>query len=188
MDLDSLRADLENLRRGALERIAAASEPAQIDQLSVDLLGKKGELTLVLRGIGGLPAEQRPKVGAIANEVRQAIEGALAERGGELRTGALGRRLQAESVDVTTPGRPIPRGSRHPIIETMAELGIVGLVLVLRRRKTDTKDASTSFRVTGDGFEERVARNLKRFQISDGQLRLVVEHFFEMRHVPVTID
>ena len=109
MDLESLRADLEQLRERALERIAASTQPDQIEQLTVDLLGKKGELTLVLRGIGALPAEDRPRVGAIANQVRQAIEAALDERGRELRKGAVADRLRAEALDVTTPGRPIPR-------------------------------------------------------------------------------
>ena len=111
MDLESLRADLEQLRERALERIAASTQPDQIEQLTVDLLGKKGELTLVLRGIGALPAEDRPRVGAIANQVRQAIEAALDERGRELRKGAVADRLRAEALDVTTPGRPIPRGA-----------------------------------------------------------------------------
>ena len=80
---------------------------------------------MILRGIGALPAEDRPKVGAIANTVRQAVEAALAEarttRGGA----ELSARLAAETVDVTTPGRPIRRGSLHPIVETAREIADV---------------------------------------------------------------
>ena len=75
------------------------------------MLGKKGRLTTVLRGIGALPADDRPRVGAVANVVRGAIEAALAERGTALRGSALAGRLAAETLDVTTPGRPIR--SRH---------------------------------------------------------------------------
>jgi phenylalanyl-tRNA synthetase alpha chain len=88
----------------------------------VEVLGKKGRLTLVLRGIGGLPVEDRPKVGAVANTVRSAIESALAERRASLGEAELQARLEAERIDVTTPGRPIRRGSLHPSIEAMGDI------------------------------------------------------------------
>ena len=86
------------------------------------MLGKKGSLTVVLRGIGGLPPDDRPRVGAIANEVRTSIEAALAERGRAVRGSELAQRLVREAVDVTTPGRGVARGALHPVIETMAEI------------------------------------------------------------------
>ena len=122
MDLADLTSDLETLRDEALTSIAAVPDVAALDALELDVLGKKGRLTGTLRGIGGLPAEDRPRVGAVANSVRTAIEGALAERGTALRGSELGARLAAEAVDVTTPGRPIRRGSPHPINETIAEI------------------------------------------------------------------
>src|SRR2546421_2711220 len=93
-----------------------------MDAIQLQYLGKKGELTTVLRGIGALPAEDRPRVGAIANEVRQAVEAALEERGRALRGTSLTARLAAETLDVTAPGRPIRRGSLHPINETVREI------------------------------------------------------------------
>jgi phenylalanyl-tRNA synthetase alpha chain len=122
VDLAQLTRDLDALRDDALAQVAAAPDAATLDALDVDVLGKKGRLTVVLRGIGGLPPEDRPKVGAIANEVRRSIEAALAERGTTLRASELDARLQAEAVDVTTPGRPIRRGSLHPSIEAMGEI------------------------------------------------------------------
>jgi len=122
VDLETLTRDLEALRDAALAAIAGASDPEALDAVSVQYLGKKGELTSVLRGIGGLPAEDRPRVGAIANEVRLALEAALAMRGTALRGSALTQRLLAETVDVTTPGRTIRRGSLHPINETIREI------------------------------------------------------------------
>ncbi len=125
MDLADLTRQLEVLRDETLASVAATPDVAALDALELDVLGKKGRLTSVLRGIGALPADDRPRVGAIANAVRTAIEGALAERGTTLRGSALAGRLQAEAVDVTTPGRPIRRGALHPINETIEAIAEV---------------------------------------------------------------
>jgi phenylalanyl-tRNA synthetase alpha chain len=122
LDLADLTRDLQALRDDALASIKRAANSAGLEALELDVLGKKGRLTAVLRGIGALPGEDRPKVGAVANTVREAIETALAERGRALREQELAARLAAESVDVTTPGRPIRRGSLHPSIEAMREI------------------------------------------------------------------
>jgi phenylalanyl-tRNA synthetase alpha chain len=123
--LSDLTRDLEALRDETLERVGAAGDSATLDAIELEVLGKKGRLTATLRGIGGLPAEDRPRVGAVANTVRQAIEGALAARGSELRGSELGQRLSAEAIDVTTPGRPIRRGTLHPIPETITRMAEV---------------------------------------------------------------
>jgi phenylalanyl-tRNA synthetase alpha chain len=122
LDLADLTRDLEALQAEALAAIAAAPDVAALEALEQDVLGRKGRLTGVLRGIGGLPAEDRPKVGAVANTVRSAVETALAERGTALRGSELEARLADETVDVTTPGRPIRRGTLHPINETIDEI------------------------------------------------------------------
>ncbi len=122
MDLAELTRDLEALRADALGAIALAPDQAALQALEVDILGKKGRLTLISRGIGALPAEDRPKVGAVANPIRQAIEAAFSERDAVLHTGALEARLVAEAVDVTTPGRPVARGTLHPSLEAMGEI------------------------------------------------------------------
>ncbi len=125
MDLAQLTRDLDALRDRALESAAAASDTGALDQLQVEVLGKKGELKGVLRGIGALPPEDRPRVGAIGNQVQAAIEAALAGARGRLGGAELTARLEAEAVDVTTPGRPIRRGSLHPIVETAREIADV---------------------------------------------------------------
>ena len=89
MELQELRRDLERLRERALADFAAAPDLAALDALDVAYLGKKGELTVVLRGIGALPPEDRPQVGAVVNAVRSAIEAALVERRAILGTAAL---------------------------------------------------------------------------------------------------
>jgi phenylalanyl-tRNA synthetase alpha chain len=119
VDLAQLTRDLNALRDEAVAAARDATTSAALDEHEVDYLGKKGRLTVVLRGIGGLPAEDRPKVGAIANQVQATMRAAFAEAGQRLRAGELAQRLAAESVDVTTPGRPVRRGTYHPVIATI---------------------------------------------------------------------
>ena len=125
MDLAQLTQDLDTLRQRAVDAIDAAPDTAALEGIEVGVLGKKGELTAVLRGIGSLPAEDRPRVGAIANQVRGAVEASLAGARARLGGAELAARLAAETVDVTTPGRPIRRGSLHPILETAREIADV---------------------------------------------------------------
>ena len=122
MDLADLTRDLETLRDDALASIAASGDVAALEALELDVLGKKGRLTAILRGIGALTADDRPKVGAVANAVRITVESAIAERGIALRGSALESRLADEAQDVTTPGRTVRRGSLHPSIESMDEI------------------------------------------------------------------
>jgi phenylalanyl-tRNA synthetase alpha chain len=148
VDLADLTRDLEALRDDALRSIAASSDVAALEALEVDILGKKGRLTTVLRGIGALPPDDRPRVGAVANAVRGAIEGALAERGASLRGAALTGRLAAEAVDVTTPGRPIRRGSFHPSIEAMGQIAeIFGQFGFVVYESPEIEDDQTNFQM-----------------------------------------
>jgi len=122
VDLAQLTSDLEALQAESLAAVEAAADAASLAALELDVLGKKGRLTLVLRGIGALPADDRPRVGAVANVVRGAIESAIAERAATLRSTEMDARIVAETIDVTTPGRSIRRGVLHPINETIAEI------------------------------------------------------------------
>ena len=122
VDLADLTRDLEALRDDAIAGIAATTDVAGLEALELDVFGKKGRLTSILRGIGALPPDDRPRVGAVANAVRATIEGALAARGADLRAAAQTGRLAAETLDVTTPGRPIGRGTLHPSIEAMGQI------------------------------------------------------------------
>ena len=122
MDLAQLTRDLEALADETATSLAAAPDVAAVDAIELDVLGKKGRLTAVLRGIGALPAEDRPKVGAVGNRVRGTIEEAIAARRAVLGSAELDARLATETIDVTTPGRPIRRGTLHPSIESMAEI------------------------------------------------------------------
>jgi phenylalanyl-tRNA synthetase alpha chain len=148
VDLSDLTRDLEALRDEALAAIAAAPDVAAVEALELDVLGKKGRLTTILRGIGALPADDRPRVGAVANVVRAAIEAALAERGTGLRGSALAERLAAETLDVTTPGRPIRRGTLHPSIESMGQIAeIFGRFGFVVHESPEIEDDLTNFQM-----------------------------------------
>jgi phenylalanyl-tRNA synthetase alpha chain len=134
VDVASFQSRLEDLQARALSAIAGAETPAAIDAVEAAILGRKGELRDVLGGIGALSAEDRPRVGALANPVREAIEAALAERRVALVEAELDRRLRDEVEDVSLPGRGGWRGSLHPLPETEREIarifGQFGFVVV----------------------------------------------------------
>lgn len=122
MDFADLSRDLDALRERTLASVADARDTAMLDALDIEVLGKKGALTAILRGIGSLPVDDRPRVGSIANAVRGTIEIALADRRLALGSSELSDRLARERLDVTTPGRPLRRGSLHPSIEAMSDI------------------------------------------------------------------
>ena len=115
-----MKEKLEKIRLEALEQIQA--EDAEIEQIKIKYLGKKGELTAVLRGMGALSAEERPIVGQLANEVRAAIEEAIAQKAKEAQAKALEKKLKAEKLDVTMPGTPTRVGHVHPLTQVQREL------------------------------------------------------------------
>ena len=117
-----MKETLEQIRREALDALAGAADAQALDALRVKYLGKKGELTAVLKQMGKLSAEERPVIGHLANEVRAALEEALETRGRQLEAKALEDRLRAEAVDVTIPGKPVKLGHRHPMYIALDEL------------------------------------------------------------------
>ena len=106
---------LREIRERVMNELSEANATARLEQIRVSVLGKKGELTGLLRGMGKLPAEERPKVGQLVNEVRAALETALEQRAAELKEREKEARLKAEAVDVTLPGPERSAGSLHPM-------------------------------------------------------------------------
>jgi phenylalanyl-tRNA synthetase alpha chain len=148
VDLSDLTRELEALRDEVLASIASAADVATLEALEVDVLGKKGRLTGVLRGIGALPPDDRPRIGAVGNAVRGAIEAALAARGAALRGTELTDRLAGETLDVTTPGRPIRRGTLHPSIEAMDQIAeIFGQFGFVVYESPEIEDDLTNFQM-----------------------------------------
>ena len=117
-----MKDTLEQIRREALSAMESAQNAQELDALRVKYLGKKGELTAVLKQMGKLSAEERPVMGQLANEVRAALEGALETRGKELEAKALEDRLQAEALDITVPGKAVDHGHRHPMYIALDEI------------------------------------------------------------------
>jgi phenylalanyl-tRNA synthetase alpha chain len=122
VDLESFSSQLDELRGTALAAVQKADDPAELDGVESSYLGKNGELRKLLGGIGQLPGEDRPKVGALANPIREELEVAIRERRERLDEIALDVRLAREKTDVTLPGRALPRGSLHPLMETQREI------------------------------------------------------------------
>ena len=106
-----MKEQLEKIRLSALEALDGAATPAALEELRVKLLGKKGELTAVLKQMGKLSAEERPVMGQLANSVRAQIEEKLESRKADVHAAVLEAKLAAESIDVTIPGKEITIGT-----------------------------------------------------------------------------
>lgn len=117
-----MKQQLERIRQDALQELEAAKEQLSLENLRVKYLGKKGELTAILKQMGKLSAEERPVIGQLANEVRSNIETFMAERAEELKTQALQHRLEQEKIDVTMPGTPCTMGHKHPLTIVLDEI------------------------------------------------------------------
>ena len=107
------------MKNKAADELDEIRDESELENARVKYLGKKGELTGVLRGMGTLSPEERPVIGALANEVRTMIENKIAQRKEALRKKALSARLLLEKVDVTAPGICPPVGERHPLFTSM---------------------------------------------------------------------
>ncbi|MBB6452051.1 phenylalanyl-tRNA synthetase alpha chain [Salirhabdus euzebyi] len=117
-----MKERLEELKQEALNKVTAASDIKELQEVRVSYLGKKGPITEVLRGMGKLSAEERPVVGQLANDVREAIANELNQKQDQLEKVALEKKLSEESIDVTLPGRPIPTGGPHLLTKLIEEI------------------------------------------------------------------
>ncbi|BCU81138.1 phenylalanine--tRNA ligase alpha subunit [Polycladomyces abyssicola] len=117
-----MRERLEALKAEAEQAIQGAKDLETLKQLRVKYLGKKGELTAVLRGMGELSAEERPVIGKLANDIRQTLERILDEKETALEKAAMEARLKEETIDVTLPGVPRPLGSIHPLTAVIQQV------------------------------------------------------------------
>jgi phenylalanyl-tRNA synthetase alpha chain len=117
-----MKEQLTALQQEALDALNRAEGLQQLNELRVKYLGKKGRLTEILRGMGRLAPEERPVIGQIANDVREAIEGLIAEKQAQFAREETERRLRSETIDVTLPGRDPGRGALHPLTKVIQEI------------------------------------------------------------------
>ncbi|MFS8664716.1 MAG: phenylalanine--tRNA ligase subunit alpha [Limnochordales bacterium] len=113
---------IAQVREQAIAAVRAARSPEELDQVRVRYIGKKGELTQLLRGMGQVPPEERPAIGRLVNAARDAVEAELTARRQELAAAALEARLAAETLDVTLPGWGPVLGRRHPLTQVLDEI------------------------------------------------------------------
>ena len=120
-----IKETLEKIEQISADTLAAIAESVSLDAVNdirVKILGKKGELTAVLKTMGKLSAEERPVIGAKANEVREAVESAIAEQMSRLKSLNYETRLREEAIDVTLPGKRVSLGKPHPMSNVLSDM------------------------------------------------------------------
>ena len=120
--LQQLTDQLEQLEAEAAATIAATASATELEELRVNLLGKKGRLSAVLGAMGRLPGEERPLVGQRANGLKEQVQTLLAERLSAVKGAALAERIARETLDVTAASSYVPAGHRHPLLSTVEEI------------------------------------------------------------------
>ena len=117
-----MKEKLQALREQALHELGELHAPKELEDFRVRYMGKKGELTGLLRGMGALPAEERPAMGQLVTELRSRLESAVEERASAIRAALQEKRLKDETIDVTLPGKKVPAGGLHPLNLVLEEL------------------------------------------------------------------
>jgi len=118
----NLKDKLEQLKENSLAEIKSASDTKKVNDIRVHVLGKKGPITEVLRGMRDLPADERPKVGSFANKVRDEISEAITQRRDELEIAKTAAKLEQEKIDVTLPGVPVKQGQPHVLEQVIDQI------------------------------------------------------------------
>lgn len=114
--------NLNELTEEAISRVKQADDLAQLDQVRVEFLGKKGKITALQKLLGKVPAEEKPKVGALINESKTSVQNEIKERKDFLELEAVNAKLASETIDVTLDGRNSEKGNLHPITRTMRRI------------------------------------------------------------------
>ena len=117
-----MKEQMQALRASSIQAILDCENAEQLEALRVKYLGKKGELTAILRQMGGLSAEERPAMGQLANQLRSDIEAAIEKRKGELSSAMMEQKLKDEALYVTLPGEPVHLGHKHPMYNVLDQI------------------------------------------------------------------
>ena len=138
-----MKEQLEKVKQDALAALAAAKETVDLENIRVKYLGKKGELTALLKQMGKLSAEERPIIGQLANEIREKLTNEIESQKKKLEEVKLEAQMQAEAVDVTIPGKAVKIGKKHPMYQVLDEIKdiFVGMGFeILEDREVETAD------------------------------------------------
>ncbi len=117
-----MKEQVEKIKNSAIAELSKTETLKELGDLKVKTLGKKGELTTILRGMGSIPKEERPVMGELVNNVRDILEEEFAKKEKELKRKDLEKKLQTENIDVTEPSKKIKLGSIHPITQIIEEV------------------------------------------------------------------
>ena len=190
-----MKEKLKELRERSLSAILGAESAEALEALRVQYLGKKGELTAVLKQMGKLSAEERPVMGQLANEVRAAVEETLEKQKKLLSEKALELKLAAETVDVTIPGEEPKLGHRHPMYTVLDEIKEIFIGMgfdVLDDREIETADYNFTKLNTDEGHPAREWSDTFYFT-EDSSILLRTQtspmqvHAMESRDLPIRI-
>ena len=117
-----MKEEIVKIKENSVKEITNCKNEKELNDLKVKYLGKKGELTVVLRGMGSLSAEERPQIGSLVNQVRDELEDLIQNKEKEFKRKELEKKLQTENIDVTEPSKKINLGSLHPITQIIEEV------------------------------------------------------------------
>ena len=117
-----MKQAIENIRQQSILEIENSKDLKELNDIRVKYLGKKGELTSVLRGMGALSAEERPIIGSLVNVVKNELEELISGKEEQFKQEEMNRKLESERIDITLPSKKIKRGSKHPINRTIEEI------------------------------------------------------------------
>lgn len=117
-----MKEQIEQIRQNVMKEIENVQDEKELNDIRVKYLGKKGELTALLRGMGALSAEERPIIGSLVNEVRDELETKISEKEETYKKEELKRKLETEKIDITLPSNKVKRGSKHPLNRIIEEV------------------------------------------------------------------
>ena len=117
-----MKQAIENIRQQSILEIENSKDLKELNDIRVKYLGKKGELTSVLRGMGALSAEERPIIGSLVNVIKNELEELISGKEEQFKQEEMNRKLESEKIDITLPSKKIKRGSKHPINRTIEEI------------------------------------------------------------------
>ena len=117
-----MKEKIKQIREDAMKQIEELKDLSKLNELKIKYLGKKGELTALLRGMGALSPEERPIIGSLVNEVRDKLENIIKTKEEQLKSEEIASKIQEENIDVTEPSKKVSLGSVHPITQIINEV------------------------------------------------------------------